>query len=258
MAKISLLENKNIAVSFPSVGRLGLRWKIACAYALLILVVGLLILGILNRYVRQALERRWEQQATAIALTLSDAAAGHVIGRNILELHTLVIKYARLDGSAYAFIQGGKGEILAHSFWTFPPELLKPLTIDERRQVERRVVRLQGKTVYETRTPILEGQVGAAHVGIWGEGVESEIYTALRPIVGLIFTVLFASVIFALLLAQGIIRPIRQLTDIAGKMSTGDLETPIQIESRDEIGELAQSLERMRASLKAAMLRLRR
>jgi methyl-accepting chemotaxis protein len=42
---------------------------------------------------------------------------------------------------------------------------------------------------------------------------------------------------------------------MAGKMSTGDLETPVMIQSRDEIGELARSLERMRASLKAAMIR---
>jgi HAMP domain-containing protein len=42
---------------------------------------------------------------------------------------------------------------------------------------------------------------------------------------------------------------------MAGKMSMGDLETPVEIESTDEIGELARSLERMRASLKAAMFR---
>jgi HAMP domain-containing protein len=39
----------------------------------------------------------------------------------------------------------------------------------------------------------------------------------------------------------------------------GDLETAVSgecVKSRDEIGELARSLERMRSSLKAAMLRL--
>jgi HAMP domain-containing protein len=38
----------------------------------------------------------------------------------------------------------------------------------------------------------------------------------------------------------------------------GDLETPVRVESNDEIGDLAYSLERMRASLKAAMARLSR
>ena len=41
----------------------------------------------------------------------------------------------------------------------------------------------------------------------------------------------------------------------------GDLETSVSgkcVSSRDEIGDLARSLERMRSSLKAAMLRLGR
>ena len=175
----------------------------------MILVFGLLFVAIVNQLMGRALRIQIDQRALVIATNLSDAAAGHVIGRNILELHALVTKYARLEGSAYAFIEDQKGEILAHSLGTFSPELRKPLTLDERRQVERRVVRLQGKqgkTVYETRTPILDGQVGAAHVGIWGEGVETEIYSALLPIVGLITIVLLAGVILSVFLARGIIR----------------------------------------------------
>lgn len=193
-----------------------------------------------------------------MATNLSDAAAGYVIGGDILELHVLVTKYARLTGAAYAFIEDSKGQIVAHSLGAFPPELRETLTMNERRQVSRRVVRLgenQGKRVYETRAPILEGQLGAAHVGIWGETVATEIYDVLRPIVGLMTILFLAAVILFLFLARAIIRPIRRLTDMASKMSTGDLETPLEIDSQDEIGELACSLERMRTSLKAAMAR---
>jgi HAMP domain-containing protein len=85
--------------------------------------------------------------------------------------------------------------------------------------------------------------------------VATEIYDVLRPIVGLIAILFLAGVILFLFLASGIIRPIRWLADMASKMSTGDLETPLEIDSQDEIGELACSLERMRTSLKAAMAR---
>ena len=188
---------------------ISLEWKIMAAIGSLMLVFGLLFVAIVNQLMGRALRTQIDKRALVIATNLSDAAAGHVIGRNILELHALVTKYARLEGSAYAFIEDQEGKILAHSLGTFSPELRKPLTLDERRQVERRVVRLQGeqgKTVYETRTPILEGQVGAAHVGIWEEGVETEIYSALFPIIGLIIIVLFAGVILSVFLARGIIR----------------------------------------------------
>jgi sensor histidine kinase regulating citrate/malate metabolism len=185
---------------------ISLEWKIMAAIGSLMLVFGLLFVAIVNQLMSRALRTQIDKRALVIATNLSDAAAGHVIGTNILELHALVTKYARLEGSAYAFIEDHKGRILAHSLGNFSPELRKPLTLDERGQVESRVVKLQGKTVYETRTPILEGQVGAAHVGIWGEGVEKETYSALLPIVGLLIIVLLAGVILSVFLARGIIR----------------------------------------------------
>lgn len=204
---------------------ISLEWKIIGTIAGMMLVFGLLLVAIVNHLMGRTLRIQIDQRALVTATNLSDAAAGHVIGRNILELHALVTKYARLDGSAYAFIEDNIGQIVAHSLPNFPPELGETLTMNERRQVNRRVVRLQGKPVYETRTPILEGQVGAAHIGIWGESVATEIYSALLPIVGLISSLLLAGVILSVFLARGLIR---WLTDTADKMSTGDLEAPVE------------------------------
>jgi HAMP domain-containing protein len=235
-----------------------LEWKMTGIIVTTMFVVGLLFMAIVNQLMGRALRAQIDQRALVMATNLSDAAAGYVLAGNIRELHVLVNKYARLTGAAYAFIEDSKGQIVAHSLGAFPPELRETLTMDERGQVSRRVVRLegdQGKIAYETRAPILKGQRGTAHIGIWGETVATEIYSALRPIVGLIAILFLAGVVLFLFLARGIIRPIRGLSDIASKMSTGDLETPLEIDSQDEIGELACSLERMRTSLKAAMAR---
>jgi hypothetical protein len=83
---------------------------------------------------------------------------------------------------------------------------------------------LQGKTVYETRTPILEGQVGAAHIGIWEESVATEIYSALLPIVGLITALLLAGAILFVFLARGIIRWLGEMADKV----TSELEAPVE------------------------------
>ncbi|MGH7797052.1 MAG: hypothetical protein ACREQ2_19490 [Candidatus Binatia bacterium] len=202
-----------------------LEWKIMATIAGMMLVFGLLLVAMVNHLMGRALRAQIDQRALVTATNLSDAAAGHVVGRNTLELHALVTKYARLDGSAYAFIEDNKGQVVAHSLRTFPRELGETLTMNERRRVDRRVVRLQGKIVYETRTPILEGQVGAAHIGIWGESVATEIYRALLPIAGLITILLLAGAILFVFLARGVIR---WLTDIPGTISTGDLETPVE------------------------------
>jgi HAMP domain-containing protein len=49
------------------------------------------------------------------------------------------------------------------------------------------------------------------------------------------------------------VKDLRYLSDITEKISTGMMERSIKIKSKDEVGELAESLERMRISLKMAM-----
>ena len=109
--------------------------------------------------------------------------------------------------------------------------------------------------------PVLEGQVGTVHVGFWADAVEKEIQNALFRFIGIIAIVPFVGALLSFILAHWIVRPIVGLTEVADKVTKGDLETSVSgkcVESRDEIGDLARSLERMRSSLKAAMMRLER
>lgn len=58
------------------------------------------------------------------------------------------------------------------------------------------------------------------------------------------------------ILRRIIIRPLGELTDAAERMSMGDLNVRIAIRSRNEIGLLAQAVERMQTSLRFAMEKL--
>jgi HAMP domain-containing protein len=197
-----------------------------------------------------------DQRALAVATMLSDGAGGQIIARNSLELNGIVTKAALLDGVAYAFIQDAKGEIVAQSPAVRPGDVKEALSVEARRQAQQRELTLRGKTIYETRVPILGGQIGTAHVGMWGEAIEDRIRGALLPLLEIIVALVVIGAVVSIVLARGIIRPILTLTRVADRISMGDLDTPIGVDTRDEIGDLARSLGRMRASLKAAMVRL--
>jgi methyl-accepting chemotaxis protein len=51
---------------------------------------------------------------------------------------------------------------------------------------------------------------------------------------------------------------IRSLTEVADRISVGDLDIEIDIKSRDEIGELADAISRMQESIRLSIQRLRR
>jgi HAMP domain-containing protein len=91
--------------------------------------------------------------------------------------------------------------------------------------------------------------------------VEREIHAALLRFLGIIAIVPLVGTLLSFLLAHWIVKPIVGLREVADKVTRGDLETSVSgkfVESRDEIGDLARSLERMRSSLRAAMSRLER
>jgi len=78
-----------------------------------------------------------------------------------------------------------------------------------------------------------------------------------------IFYVVILCVVLVLLVriyfyARSVIHPIRYLSEVADKISMGELDTPIQIKRKGEVGALAESIERMQTSVKAAIVRLQK
>jgi len=69
----------------------------------------------------------------------------------------------------------------------------------------------------------------------------------LKEIIGVSVVI---AIVFGLAFAAGITRPLHQLVQSAATISKGDLSKPVEIHSRDEIGELAEGFETMRQNLR--------
>jgi sensor histidine kinase regulating citrate/malate metabolism len=206
-------KNETISVLSLSWQGIGLEWKI------MVFVVGLLFVVIVNLLMGRALRTQMNESAAVIATNLSDVAAGYLASKDVLQLKTTVTKYARLNRVAYVYIEDRDGRVIAHSLATFSPELQEELTSDQRRQVSRRELTLQGKSVYETREPILEGQLGTAHIGIWADAVERQIDQTLFMFLWPITLGLLAAVIIVVILARPLIRALRRL--IGSRLGSG-------------------------------------
>ncbi len=91
---------------------------------------------------------------------------------------------------------------------------------------------------------------------------EDEVFALSRQANLFALILLAATVVLVLVVAtlsgRAIVKPIKQLTETAEKISTGDLEVQINITSKNEIGELAAAIGRMQDSIRIAIARLRR
>ncbi len=104
----------------------------------------------------------------------------------------------------------------------------------------------------EVRSPI--GRVGAVYIGFYQDRVEQNIQESVDRITRIIIYVAggaFAiGLIFALIFAISLTRPIYKLTQGAMALGEGNLDTQIDIKRKDEIGILADEFNIMAGKLK--------
>jgi methyl-accepting chemotaxis protein len=115
-----------------------------------------------------------------------------------------------------------------------------------------------GETMWDVSSPILvKGkQWGNFRIGLSIDALQKaktsllgQLLLSMAVILAISFTLVFFTIKSAL-------KPLTALTLQAEQMADGDVSQPIIVYSKDEIGELAEVLERMRISLKTAMDRL--
>lgn len=73
---------------------------------------------------------------------------------------------------------------------------------------------------------------------------------ARSRVLGLMLGILCVILVVAAMVSKAMVRPLRELKDAADKISKGDLDVKLQIRPGDEVGDLADSFERMVAAIK--------
>lgn len=114
---------------------------------------------------------------------------------------------------------------------------------------------LQGGTAVDNSNQLLTAVTQTLHdeFDARGASAAADFYRSFAAALGGVVLALA----LAVFIASTITRPIRQLAEVADRMSLGDLDVEIDVQATNEVGQLAESLRRMQASLRSAIERLR-
>ena len=158
-----------------------------------------------------------------------------------------------LTGDRSKDLSGNRGK---RKFWT-------PMHQNAARNLEPVIVqpylRDTGESAWDVSSPIF---VKGRHFGAFRVAVSRDSIAAHKRALLLQLIVVFAfltviTVGFIFFMLRRSMRPLEHLASLANEISTGEgLDRPIKPSSSDEIGMMAKSLNRLRASLQAAMGRL--
>ena len=204
----------------------------------------------------------------ALVISLPITRGGQLVGvmagaMTIDDISRYVARW-RKGKTGYAFLIDEKGKVVAHQ--------VNKYVVTQKNLSKYPLISEFRKGNWTTHSTQFENENGVSHYGHvrkikrgWAIALQQENAEVFEPlkrvqkfaVILLIATIVIVSLI-AWISARAIVTPIARLTDVAERMSLGDLNMQINIPSKDEIGLLAQAIKRMQTSLRLAMERLRR
>jgi HAMP domain-containing protein len=158
-----------------------------------------------------------------------------------------------LTGDRTKDLSGNRGK---RKFWTqmhqsaaknIEPVLVQPYLRDT------------GESAWDVSSPIfVKGRhFGAFRVAVSVDSIAAHKRTLLLQLIVVFGFLAVVTIGFIFLMLRRSMRPLEHLASLANEISTGEgLDQPIRPTTSDEIGQMAKSLNRLRASLQAAMGRL--
>ena len=242
---------------------LSLRIRIVFILLLGAIVFSSITLFLTYTYINKALTESLIEQGSIVAANIAEIAAEKLIEDDLVALRSTIEKYKYYSNIEYILIEDFNDEIRVDTYnGNIPNEIImghpQKETMNEKQYtVELVNVYSLGIKSYDIKKPVKEGLLGFVRVGMRKSYVDAKIketitYLSLVFLIGIFLAIILAIFIVTLQIS----RPIAHLTDMAYKISMGDFNKPIRVSVKNEIGILAEAIERMRVSLKSALDRL--
>lgn len=117
-----------------------------------------------------------------------------------------------------------------------------------------------GETMWDISSPIyVKGRHwGGFRIGFSLEKMDAAKQALETKLFGIMAAILLVSLLLVFIVVNKALKPLSHFTQVAADLADGKVDEKIEVTGRDEIAKLADVLERLRVSLKAAMDRLQR
>jgi two-component system phosphate regulon sensor histidine kinase PhoR len=241
-----------------------IRWRIAVFYVILILLAMAGLVIYLSDLVRDAHLDDLEAKLTAEARLVSDVLASSPAWVEPGgDLDALARRYADLLDARVTFI-GADGVVLGESHedrTQMDNHLLRP-------EVQQALAKGQGHSIRFSQTagydmmyvavPVTAGKqaLGIVRVALPLRQVEAHVARLRWAVVSAALLAALGATLLALFIAERTARPVRQLTEVARRMTEGDLSARLLPTTWDEVGTLTRAFNQMSDRLRGTITAL--
>ena len=234
-----------------------IRWRIAIPYVALILIV----MGGLVVYTTQKgreaqiqiLQDNLLVEASGVAdvarpfIVESDVAGSNALAQHWSELLNRRVTIIAADGTVLGESDKDPAQMENHAN---RPELIQAKGTGQGTSI--RYSRTLATNMLYAAVPVKAGGeiVGFARLALPLQQVQTNVGELQRAIVTAAVVAAIAAIILAVLLAGRITRSVRRLTQVAGRLATGDLDARSYLSTADDLGDLSKAFNYMADELR--------
>lgn len=237
-----------------------LQLKIILALGVLLTLVATASILYVKLHFSNQLRGELEKRGVSIARHLAQYSTANLLARDRLALKMVAVSQAKSEADiVYIFFVDARGStVLAHTFGeSFPESLLAANQIPGGQEYSIRYLETEEGPLYDIAMQVERGGLGQVRVGLSAAPISASVNQLSGGILLVIVLFGVAALLLSLPLSASITRPVKNLMISAEAVAKGDFERQALLTSRDEIGQLGESFNRMVDRLKASHHELR-
>lgn len=200
------------------------------------------------------------EQVVTIATPVYDGKSSTVIGVSAVDIEitkmTNLVGQQVLGETGYIILTSPQGKVLSHKDQEMLLKSVSEIGLDGEmmgavQTANGGLVKFKNNGVSSVGAAIGIGNTGWKLVAVLPEAeFTSESSEAQAMLTGVYLLCMVLMIIALVLLAHIITKPIKKLNEVTKKLADGELDIEIQVESKDEVGNLAESLSKLTRRLK--------
>lgn len=234
---------------------MNLRTKFIAVIVGITLVLGFITILFVNSSMSEAVLKEFQLRGESISRHVAQESADSILTENILDVQHLIENTKKTEPEVvYIFVVSSDGEVLAHTFEQgFPTQLLNSNTLKGNQEDNIVQIKTETGVIHDFAYSISNGRLGTVRVGISEEYIRQTINNFIIGVISIIFMVLILGSILAYFITNKIVKSVMDLQDASEEIGKGNLTATIEINSDDEIGQLASNFSKMTRNLKDAL-----
>ncbi|MCK5286908.1 MAG: HAMP domain-containing protein [Thermodesulfovibrionia bacterium] len=217
------------------------------------LCVAFLIIISIRGVVINAFRAELQKKAVSLAGTLSERIANTIILKDHFQttkaLNEVLNREKDLE---YIFVTDEEGNIFTHTFHNGTPSDILSWNPLNNRAINVQLLDTEVGYIRDVGVTIIDGTKSELHVGIKEASLKSVLSRMRNITMPIIIVVILLGMIASFFMSRLITEPLNKFVEFTRILGSGEFNRRLEVQSRDEVGYLAHSFNRLSWELKAA------